>query len=100
MLYPLLSKIVPQEAHQIARQWLVWWNHFNVTVQRREAVKVQVFEQSSAPVQFLWDPLRWWMERVHMGLHVLEMWERRTDGGHTQARMQEIYLESCRQASS
>jgi len=31
-------------------------------------------------------------------LHDLEMWERRPDGGHVQARIQEIYPESCQQA--
>ena len=40
------------------------------------------------------------MGSVHTGLHDLEMWEHSTDGGHVQARIQEIYLESCRQASS
>ena len=86
--------------HQLARRWLKWWHHLNVTVELKEAVKAQVFEDSSKAVEVLWGPLRWWMGNVHMGLHDLEMWERSTDGGHVQARIQEIYLESCRQASS
>ena len=66
----------------------------------KETVKAQAYEKSSKAVQAQWGPLQWWMGRVHMGLHDLEVWERRTDGGHVHARIQKIYLESCRQASS
>ena len=36
-----------------------------------------------------------WMRQVHMGLHNLQIWERRSDGGHVQHRIHELYLGSC-----
>ena len=30
-----------------------------------------------------------------MGLHDLEMWERRHDGGHVEYRIHQLYLKSC-----
>jgi len=86
--------------HQLARRWLKWWTYHNAKVDLKETVKAQAYEKSSKAVQAQWGPLQWWMGRVHMGLHDLEVWERRTDGGHVHARIQKIYLESCRQASS
>ena len=86
--------------HQLARRWLKWWTYLNAKVDLKGTVKAQAYEKSSKAVQAQWGPLQWWMGRVHMGLHDLEVWERRTDGGHVHARIQKIYLESCRQASS
>ena len=40
------------------------------------------------------------MGQVYIGLHDLEMWERRLEGGNVQHRIREIYLESCRNAST
>ena len=34
------------------------------------------------------------MGQVHMGLHDLQMWERRHNGRHVQHRIHEFYLES------
>ena len=30
-----------------------------------------------------------------LGLHALQMWERRSDGGHAQHRIHKLYLKSC-----
>jgi len=51
-------------------------------------------------VQVLWDPQRWWMGCVHVELHKLKMSEGIPNGVHVQAMILEIYLESCRHASS
>jgi len=59
--------------HQLAQRWLKSWNHYNAQVQQEEAVKAQVFEGSFTAAQVQWEPLRWWIGRVHMGLRDLEM---------------------------
>ena len=82
--------------HTMARNLLRLWHHINGRLQKSLRDVTLAYQVSSRATEALWEPLRQWMGRVHMGLHDLEMWERRHDGGHVEYRIHELYLQSCR----
>ena len=63
-----------------ARRWLRWWHKANRRLQNSTGITECIMEQSCRATEVLWAPRRQQMGQVHMGLHELQMWERRSNG--------------------
>ena len=78
--------------HRGTKRWLQWWHQTNSRLKNNAWIVRSSLELSSRATEALWESLRRWMGQVHMGLHDLEMWERRSDGvqGNVHHRIHDI----------
>ena len=78
--------------HRHAKRWLQWWHHTDSRPDNNAWIARPILELSFRAIEALWESLRRWMGQVYMGLHDLEMWECRSDGGNVQHIIHEMHM--------